>query len=142
MTSIHRQAIECSPREPTYYVQLAIFLSESKRKKEAYKLFQQALSMDESNPDTLGNYATFLESKMKDHDGAEQMFLRAIRAEKRNPVYLYNYALFLQDRRKNYAMADDYFQRALEVDPKDKEMNLSYADFLKRKVTMCPSLKP
>lgn len=91
------QAIECSPSEPTYYVQLANFLAEVGRKKEAFKMFQKALGMDEGNADTLGHYASFLETR-KDYDGAEQMFLRAIRADKRNAVFLYNYALFLQDR--------------------------------------------
>lgn len=84
-----------------------------KRFSEAFKLFDDALSLDPDNFIALNNYSYYLSLAEKDLDKAERMSARVVEKFPDNATYLDTYAWVLF-KKQNYSLAKFYMETALK----------------------------
>jgi tetratricopeptide (TPR) repeat protein len=80
---------------------------------DAFKAFDEVISLDPQNWMAMNNYAYYLSLRAENLDKAEQLSSKAVRANPDNPTYLDTYAwvLFMQ---KDYKLARFYMETALK----------------------------
>lgn len=80
---------------------------------DAFKAFDEVISLDPQNWMAMNNYAYYLSLRNENLDKAEQLSGKAVRANPDNPTYLDTYAwvLFMQ---KDYKLARFYMETALK----------------------------
>ena len=83
------------------------------RVEEAFKAFDNVISLDPENWLAMNNYAYYLSVRNENLEKAEQLSGKAVRANPENPTYLDTYAwvLFM---RKDYALAKFYMETAIK----------------------------
>jgi len=83
------------------------------RVEEAFKAFDDVISLDPENYLAMNNYAYYLSIRNEDLEKAELLSGRAVKANPENPTYLDTYAwvLFM---RKDYSLAKFYMEIALK----------------------------
>lgn len=83
------------------------------RVQEAFKAFEDVISLDPENWLAMNNYAYYLSLRIENLEKAEQLSGKAVRANPDNPTYLDTYAwvLFM---RKDYALAKFYMETAIK----------------------------
>jgi tetratricopeptide (TPR) repeat protein len=115
-----------------FYAHVAELHIQLKQKEEAYKAYEEALSLNPDNIGVLNNYAYNLSIDKSDLAKAERMSARTIEKEPRNSTYLDTYAwIFYQQG--NYSLAKFYIERAISYlkDNQDKGVYLEhYGDIL------------
>lgn len=89
---------------------------------EANRIYQEGLEKFPNSRVLNLRYALFLETILKELDGAEKHYKRAIEADPNHSQTLAFYADFLDRFRRDPAQAETYYQRAIAADP-----NFSYA---------------
>ncbi|MBK8458823.1 MAG: hypothetical protein IPL43_00220 [Micropruina sp.] len=97
---------------------------------QADELHKRALAADPADAGILGNYANFLTTVRRDHDGAEALYRRALDADPTHANNLGNYAYFLTTVRRDHDGAEALYRRALDADPTDANHLGNYANFL------------
>jgi tetratricopeptide (TPR) repeat protein len=82
---------------------------------EAFKAFDNVISIDPGNWLAMNNYAYYLSIRNENLEKAEELSSKAVRANPDNPTYLDTYAwvLFM---RKDYALAKFYMETAIKND--------------------------
>lgn len=80
---------------------------------EAFKSFDEVISLDPENWLAMNNYAYYLSLRNENLEKAEQLSGKAVRANPENPTYLDTYAwvLFM---RKDYSLAKFYMETAMK----------------------------
>ena len=83
------------------------------RVEEAFKAFDDVISLDPENWLAMNNYAYYLSLRNENLEKAEQLSSKAVRANPENPTYLDTYAwvLFM---RKDYTLAKFYMETAMK----------------------------
>jgi len=83
------------------------------RVEEAFKAFDDVISIDPENWLAMNNYAYYLSLRNENLEKAEQISGKAVRANPANPTYLDTYAwvLFM---RKDYKLAKFYMETAMK----------------------------
>jgi tetratricopeptide (TPR) repeat protein len=83
------------------------------RVEEAFKAFDEVISLDPENWLAMNNYAYYLSLRNENLEKAEQLGGKAVRANPENPTYLDTYAwvLFM---RKDYTLAKFYMETAIK----------------------------
>jgi tetratricopeptide (TPR) repeat protein len=83
------------------------------RVEEAFKAFDDVISLDPENWLAMNNYAYYLSLRNENLEKAEELGSRAVRANPENPTYLDTYAwvLFM---RKDYSLAKFYMDTAMK----------------------------
>jgi tetratricopeptide (TPR) repeat protein len=83
------------------------------RVEEAFKAFDEVISLDPENYLAMNNYAYYLSIRNENLEKAELLSGRAVKANPDNPTYLDTYAwvLFM---RKDYSLAKYYMEIALK----------------------------
>ncbi|MDP2337759.1 MAG: tetratricopeptide repeat protein [Bacteroidota bacterium] len=83
------------------------------RVEEAFKAFDEVISLDPENWLAMNNYAYYLSIRNENLEKAEELGSKAVRANPENPTYLDTYAwvLFM---RKDYSLAKFYMDTAMK----------------------------
>ncbi len=83
------------------------------RVEEAFKAFDNVISLDPENWLAMNNYAYYLSLRNENLEKAEQLSGKAVRANPNNPTYLdtYSWVLFM---RKDYTLAKFYMDTAMK----------------------------
>ncbi|HZL11124.1 MAG TPA: tetratricopeptide repeat protein [Prolixibacteraceae bacterium] len=83
------------------------------RVEEAFKAFDDVISLDPENWLAMNNYAYYLSVRDENLEKAEKLSSKAVRANPENPTYLDTYAwvLFM---RKDYSLAKFYMETAIK----------------------------
>jgi tetratricopeptide (TPR) repeat protein len=83
------------------------------RVEEAFKAFDEVISIDPENWMAMNNYAYYLSLRNENLEKAEELGSKAVRANPENPTYLDTYAwvLFM---RKDYTLAKFYMETAIK----------------------------
>jgi len=125
-----RNAIDRKPDEPSYWQQLAEFLSHLDRPAEAEETFLKAIETNGDNPALRVAYARFLLGRGR-RDAAEQQITEAVRRAPHDPQGLRALAqLHIIDR--NYELAAKELRQALSIDPADYRTALLLAEIQSR----------
>lgn len=105
-------------------------LHKQNKKEEAYKLFDEAVTIDPENYLTLNNYAYYLSVDGKDLDKAERMSGRVVERFPDNSTYLDTHAWVLF-KKGEYSLAKFYMESAIKNGGEDNPVLLEhYGDIL------------
>ncbi len=120
----YTEAIEILKEGETYLldnkplkIQFELYKAEANYKldrvAEAFKSFDEVISLDPDNWLAMNNYAYYLSLRNENLEKAEQLSGKAVRANPENPTYLDTYAwvLFM---RKDYSLARFYMETAMK----------------------------
>jgi tetratricopeptide (TPR) repeat protein len=91
-------------------------------------IYSRGLEANPNDGNLLRSYAIFLETLMKDRDGADKYYKLALTADPDSPTTLVFYANFL--KRMNPDKAEEYYQLALKADPTHPFALTEYVSFL------------
>lgn len=93
--------------------------------------FQEKLAKGR-DPETLANYALFLQTARNDREQAGKLFSEALNSDPDSPEYLRLYAVFLGKSDDGREKARSLFQKALSIAPDHPDLLINYAFFLRR----------
>lgn len=110
----------------------ATFLWEVRRDADkAEQMFDRALEIDPSHPNTLSNYATFISTVRNEDDRAEEFYERTLAEDPEYAHALTNYAAFRWRKRKDPDRAQELYEQAIAADPQNSRTLSGYASFLR-----------
>lgn len=116
-----KEAIKSAPRYAPAYNMLGLVYMELGDYPQAEESFQQAFSLDGTNPDIHNNYGWFLCQRGRADDAIKHFFLAL-----RNPLYTTPEKSYLNAgvcslKKNDEQGAEDYFQRALKLRPQEPQ---------------------
>ncbi len=116
-----KEATKSSPRYAPAYNMLGLVYMELRDDALAEKSFQQAFSLDETNPEIHNNYGWFLCQRGRIDDAIKHFFVAL-----RNPLYATPEKSYLNAgvcslKKNDDQGAEDYFQRALKLRPQEPQ---------------------
>lgn len=115
-----------------FYLSLAEALYRSGNSDEAFKNFDQMMSLEPDNVQVLNNYSYYLALEQRQLDKALDMITLCINKEPENPTYLDTYAWVLYQR-KEYTKAMEPMAKTIKLSPDPSgEVLEHYGDILFR----------
>lgn len=96
---------------------------------KAYLLYQKAVELDPDHANNIGNYATFLTTKLKDFDKAEELYQKAIALAPNHISNLanYSYLLITHKTAKAAQLVHQYTQRIIKTNKSEPTQDLAEA---------------
>ncbi|MEO5346632.1 MAG: hypothetical protein H7834_09675 [Magnetococcus sp. YQC-9] len=96
----------------------------------AERFFRQAVSLEPTNAELLGQFALFLHEVKRDGVEAETVYRLAVGADPDHATNLANFAAFLHDVRRAPDEAEQYYRQAMKLDPQNAVLLSNMALFL------------
>lgn len=108
-----QKACALQPKEPTYFLQLAIAHQKAELFPELEALFQEGVERFPKYAPLMVQAANYWGEEAGELDRAEELYLRAIKADPRYVYALGNLAEFYADQRQDYAQAERFYYQTM-----------------------------
>jgi tetratricopeptide (TPR) repeat protein len=102
----------------------------AKSNDEKDKIYKNGLTELPNNAELNGNYAFFLQIKLRDNKKAEEYFIKALEYDPNNFINLSNYGNLVKLFHKDYDKAESLFKKSYELNPYYTNNIGEYAMFL------------
>lgn len=94
------------------------------------QIFIEGIQKFPDSAKLIGEYASFLDIEVSEHDEAERQYEKSLQLAPRDPLYLGRLANFLEDHRADYDRAEVLYKSAIALAPADGNNLATYANFL------------